>query len=673
MGQSYDVFMSYRHRPLDEEITRRSFNFLEKYTLPSSLKNSGFRTIQRVFRDTEELPVSRILTNTIDDALRSADYLVVVCSPSTPESEWIDREVSTFTEMGKACSVYPLLISGSPEESFPRALKAIPDISDRVLDARCESGKADAIMKKAEGLLLRVVAAVAGCSDEKLKKAQAMRASKRSLAAGLTAFAVFALVAGVSAGLMRLAENYRAEAKQSQNVSMTVLQELTYGLPNDLADLPGTYSKLTGILGENAEIITDILELSGNSPEVRYEIGANYDKLSTAYRTIGQLDRAEEASLRALSEFSAIDENSASVASTCNNLGGILNAAGRYTDAGEYFDRAVSLQGRIAGTDAQLAQYMANAGANAVSTGNVEDGIALLSQSLELAAPEDWPDAESVANAYLQYGKGLRLLMRYEEAESALARSAEYYLSAENLTRNILSGALNAQTELAGCLYETGRYSDASDIYRSIIPVAEELASDGENTVFLTQLAGLYVNCAGSLNMLGSLEEAQEMSIRGAEIFRRLAEATGTDSDRGSYARACINIGDTAFTMGEYAESEKWFSLGLDEYGKVAANLGDYHLSNYLSYLSFYELTFGGDAWAALCDAEDAYNHYASLLSCGYYGVACMFNGYTDAADELFDLLAQNGAGGQIRQLLEALSAYGLQHEHTAYVLENFT
>ena len=33
MNFEYDVFFSYRHRPLDEEITRKSFNAIESYKL----------------------------------------------------------------------------------------------------------------------------------------------------------------------------------------------------------------------------------------------------------------------------------------------------------------------------------------------------------------------------------------------------------------------------------------------------------------------------------------------------------------------------------------------------------------------------------------------------------------------------------------------------------------
>ena len=122
MDFRYDAFFSYRHKPLDADITQRTFNLVESYRLPKTLRDRGFEEVQRAFRDTEELPVSRVLTATIDQALHSTKCLIVVCSTDTPSSEWIDREVATFIELDRADHIYPLLITGDPEHSFPPSL-----------------------------------------------------------------------------------------------------------------------------------------------------------------------------------------------------------------------------------------------------------------------------------------------------------------------------------------------------------------------------------------------------------------------------------------------------------------------------------------------------------------------------------------------------------------------
>ena len=41
MSYDYDVFFSYRHKPLDSQITEKLFNLIESYKLPDSLRNKG--------------------------------------------------------------------------------------------------------------------------------------------------------------------------------------------------------------------------------------------------------------------------------------------------------------------------------------------------------------------------------------------------------------------------------------------------------------------------------------------------------------------------------------------------------------------------------------------------------------------------------------------------------
>ena len=177
MSFQYDFFFSYRHRPLDAEITQKCFNKVESYRLPSTIREKGYEDIRRAFRDTEELPVSRILTETIDQALHSTKCLIVVCSTDTPQSEWIDREVATFIEIGRAEYIYPLLITGGPETSFPPSLKLVPDIAERVMDIRTPGNPVKKMMEKADTALLRAISGASGCAERELLREHKLRKS----------------------------------------------------------------------------------------------------------------------------------------------------------------------------------------------------------------------------------------------------------------------------------------------------------------------------------------------------------------------------------------------------------------------------------------------------------------------------------------------------------------
>src|SRR5206468_7766740 len=86
----YAAFISYRHAPLDRAWAKRLHAALETYRVPARLrKEHGLPArIGRVFRDEEELSASSDLSRSIEAALLQSRYLIVVCSPRTPQSEW---------------------------------------------------------------------------------------------------------------------------------------------------------------------------------------------------------------------------------------------------------------------------------------------------------------------------------------------------------------------------------------------------------------------------------------------------------------------------------------------------------------------------------------------------------------------------------------------------------
>ena len=93
----YDAFISYRHTDLDIFVAEKIHKLLETYVAPKSvLKKSAKRKINRVFRDKDELPTSSNLSDNIMEALSNSEYLIVICSPRTPESYWVRTEIETF-------------------------------------------------------------------------------------------------------------------------------------------------------------------------------------------------------------------------------------------------------------------------------------------------------------------------------------------------------------------------------------------------------------------------------------------------------------------------------------------------------------------------------------------------------------------------------------------------
>ncbi|MBR3344401.1 MAG: toll/interleukin-1 receptor domain-containing protein, partial [Solobacterium sp.] len=306
MTNRYDVFFSYRHKTLDSEITSKVFQWVEGYRLPASLKAQGYQDVQRAFRDAEELPVSRILTDTIDDALRSAKALIVVCSQDTPLSEWVDREVEMFIELGRAEQIYPLLINGDETSSFPPSLKKVPDIGERIMDIRVPGDQIREMMKKVPDELLKAVAGITGCKLSDLKREDNFRRSRTTVRRALIAAAVLLFTGTVSYVLMNMAQKYRDEAQLRERATMSILNELTYELPDHLVNIPGAYSRIADILEENTQTIDRIIRLSADSTNAEYESAANREKLANARSVLGIYDEALTAQREAVQAYETL-------------------------------------------------------------------------------------------------------------------------------------------------------------------------------------------------------------------------------------------------------------------------------------------------------------------------------------------------------------------------------
>lgn len=670
----YDVFFSYRHRPLDSEITQKLFNLAENYRLPASLREKGMHGVRRAFRDTEELPVSRILTDTIDNALRSTDCLVVVCSEDTPSSEWVDREVATFIELGRADHVFPILISGDPETSFPDSMKLIPDITDRLMDIRVEGNDTRKMMSLAATEMLKVIACVAGCSEDELVREHSIEQNRQTIKRAACCAAAFVLILAVSLGLMIRAQNYREEAGKREAASMKILSELTYGLPDRLADVPGSYSRIKDILYSNTEDINKILRLTKNKEAGEYEAAVNYEKLATAENVLGMHDEALESENTAISLFETLAEAGyeragSGIASGYNNRARILNSAGRYDEADKDYEKAIDLQQALGNGDKLvLARMFFNSGANAVDMGNGNLAAERFEQSLDLFGGMERSADVLDALSTVKYNYGVLLYRSglYDDASVMLSSACDDLNELAGISDSLHNKSSYVQTAsvLAACLTDAGKYEEADRYYEEAINAAEILARDEENILYQQMLAELYNNRGLSHNIRGGYVTADEYYADAADVYAKIYDKTGTDPDRAAYAVSLLNTGENAFKAHEYERSEEFFVRGLDEYSKAADSLGTYHKAQYLTWRSYYELIHLKDFDAALASASAAYEIQPdNTLVKMNYAYACLYSGDSGLAEKLLREIASSGLGEEetIRRDLQAQRDAGLK------------
>ncbi len=205
-GQSddmkYDAFISYRHLELDMEVAKKVHTGLETYRIPGSVaEKTGKKKIQRVFRDQEELPIGSDLNDNISQALEESEYLIVICSPGTPESYWVCKEIETFIELHGREHILAVLIDGEPEESFPPMLLTDEEgnpVEPLAADVRGSDRKERKAKFKTE--ILRLAAPIIGCTYDDLRQRHRERMIKRTVTIVSAAAAVVALI-GVAFGI----------------------------------------------------------------------------------------------------------------------------------------------------------------------------------------------------------------------------------------------------------------------------------------------------------------------------------------------------------------------------------------------------------------------------------------------------------------------------------------
>ena len=128
----YYAFISYKHE--DKEYAKWLQKRLERYRLPATLQNEDIpRQAKPIFRDDTDLTPGQPLKDSIKEKLRLSKYLIVICSKNlAKESKYVNYEINSFVEMGRADRIIPIIIDGEPHaenpenECFCDALKQLP-------------------------------------------------------------------------------------------------------------------------------------------------------------------------------------------------------------------------------------------------------------------------------------------------------------------------------------------------------------------------------------------------------------------------------------------------------------------------------------------------------------------------------------------------------------------
>ncbi|MFC4525555.1 TIR domain-containing protein [Dyella halodurans] len=242
----YRAFISYSHQ--DKAWADWLHKALETYAIPKRLVGQTTaagvipKRLAPVFRDRDELASANDLGRKVNEALGESESLIVICSPRSAASRWVNEEVLAFKRLGRSERIFCLIVDGEPnasewpgrenEECFVPALRFRLGADDALSQEHTEPIAADARAGKDEktNAKLKLIAGMLDVGFDALKRRELQRRHRRLTAITATAVAIMLITTllAIDAVVARRAAERRQ--KQAEDLVGFMLGDLYYKL-----------------------------------------------------------------------------------------------------------------------------------------------------------------------------------------------------------------------------------------------------------------------------------------------------------------------------------------------------------------------------------------------------------------------------------------------------------
>jgi tetratricopeptide (TPR) repeat protein len=557
----YVAFISYNHR--DRARARWVHRQLESYRIPRSLqgRSTAFGAVGArlypIFIDREEMPATADLAATAREALNSSAYLIVLCSPDSARSRWVNEEVRQFKALGRRAQILPIIVAGEPRVSslapddigcFPPALwySVVDGRVTNVPDPEALAADLRPGTDEPRHAMLKIAAGILGVAFDDLRRRDQVRRQKRlamiatAATFGCVVFAGLAVTAWLARGE---AERQRALAeRQSQTAQRTAAFLKSLFRVSDPSEARGNSITAREILDRGAKQLDTELRAE---PLVHADLAAT---LGEVYTSLGLLKPATDLLSIALrtdgQEPSAMARQRAA-------LGTIELLQGRYQEADRLFAAAASGLDSAARADPKAAiDFLCAWGDALTNLERYEAAREKYERAGTLAVANFGETSEGHARAL----EGLGYVAFYA---GDLNGSRDQFLRALRM-REVVSGASHPQyhstlNQLGAVEYMLGHRTEAADYMRRSLDVGRRVL--GEGHVELGQL----------LNNLGRVElEQRDFARAGRHLEEALRIHLSQRDDRSDDVTFSLtNLAIERSVTGRLAEADALFGRAL--------------------------------------------------------------------------------------------------------------
>lgn len=128
MNFKYKAFISYSRK--DSKYADNLFKELEKYKIPKEIKEKTSYAndkLGKIFKDKDELSAHDDYDKKIIKELNNSEFLIVICSPNSSQSKYVNDEINYFIETGRENNIIPIIIDGEPNVTIDNKIECFPE------------------------------------------------------------------------------------------------------------------------------------------------------------------------------------------------------------------------------------------------------------------------------------------------------------------------------------------------------------------------------------------------------------------------------------------------------------------------------------------------------------------------------------------------------------------
>lgn len=222
----YRAFFSYARA--DDKLANWLHQQLDGYRTPKAMiaQDGALGPVPAklfpIYRDRTDQDARGHLDQRLQEALEGSECLVVLCTPTSAKSQWVNHECEAFLRLGREDRIFPVIGAGEPNsghpetECYPPALRGKGLLAADLREVRLPTGQL--VGDGREGARLKLIAGLLGVPLDTLTQRERRRQRTITAALAAASLVLASLVVAVGGFWLLADRNARAEREARSSI-----------------------------------------------------------------------------------------------------------------------------------------------------------------------------------------------------------------------------------------------------------------------------------------------------------------------------------------------------------------------------------------------------------------------------------------------------------------------